>query len=153
MAVLGAAFPAYPATAETVALYAELLADVPWTAGQAAVRDLLMTSERWPSPATIRKRAAELSGLGSPTATEAWAEVSKAAREAGRHTAVVWSHPAIQEAVKAIGWWEICSTTNPEALRAQFRRMYEEIVEKAEQSVLRDDIGWLSAKRQLELEP
>lgn len=152
VALLGAAYPTYPATAETVAVYAEVLADVPWEAGQAAVRDLLLTYERWPSAATIRRRAAEMAGLTAPSPSDAWGEVTRMAHRHGRSAGVVWSHPVLAEAVRTIGWWEICTSTNQEALRAQFRRTYEELARQADEQVLREDIGWLSLKSQLELE-
>lgn len=36
-----------------------------------------------------------------------------------------WRHPAIAAAVAAIGWKELCLSTNPEATRAHFLRLYE----------------------------
>ena len=127
VAVIAAAYPQWPASKETVAVYADALADLSHADAMAAVRDLILTEDRWPTVATIRRRAADRAGILAPTSTQAWAEVVGQADEQGRYGQPRWTHPAIREAVKAVGWYEICMSTNQDTLRAQFMRMYDDI--------------------------
>ena len=119
-----------------MALYADLLHDLEIVAVTAAVRDLLLSEDRTPSIARIRRKVAEQAGVLAPSAGQAWGEVTRCAAEYGRGAKVPWSHPAIAETVRAIGWYEICMSTNQETLRAQFTRIYEDAQQRFDRSVV-----------------
>lgn len=125
LAVLAAAYPYVNVTRETAEVWHDLLSDLDADACRGAVRDLLLTAERWPSPATVRRRVAERAGLLAPSGGQAWGEVQTAARESGWTGAPVWSHPAIAAAVAALGWRNICLSEMPDTMRAHFLRAYE----------------------------
>jgi hypothetical protein len=94
---------------------------------QAAVAWLISNHESnfLPSIATIRK-AAKLSGAAQlPTSTEVLAEVKQEIRRVGHAQSPQFSHPAIDKAVRAIGWREICMSTKPGIVMAQLRKAYE----------------------------
>lgn len=135
-AVIAAAFPQWPATRETVAVYADLLSDLPYPETMRAVKDLLLTEERWPTVAGIRRAVGERSGALAPSSGQAWGEVSKAAADTGRASIPRWSHPALSEAISSIGWFNLCTSANPETMRAQFTRLYEDAKRRHDRDAL-----------------
>jgi hypothetical protein len=48
-----------------------------------------------------------------------------------------WSHPAVEEAVTTIGWRSLTMSENPDTIRAQFRRAYEDAASAADADTLR----------------
>lgn len=126
VAAIAAAFPQWPASKETVAIYADLLGDLDYHTVKAALRDLLLTEDRWPTVASIRRSVANRAGVLAPSAAQAWAEITRQADEVGRTGRPCWSHPAVAEAVKTIGWYDLCMSTNAETIRSQFMRIYED---------------------------
>lgn len=82
-----------------------------------------------PPVGLIRQEALRLrsmsDGTNAPDVDEAWAEVRSASEQRGYASGPPdWSHPAVADAVAAIGWRELCLSTNPEALRAHFLHLY-----------------------------
>jgi hypothetical protein len=130
VALIAAAHPQWPSTPETVAVYRQMLSDVTYEQALSAVQDLIATEDRWPSVASIRRRIALRAGVLPPSPSNAWQEVSDAISNGGRSTLPQFSHPAIKAAVAAIGWWELCNTTNPSATRAHFFRFYDDASEE-----------------------
>jgi hypothetical protein len=124
VAIISAAYPQWPASRETVAVYADALGDLDYDDALAAVRDLVLTEDRWPTVATIRRRTAQRAGLLSPSPADAWAEIRRLTSTGLTSTTGAFSHPAIAETVASIGWWDLCHSTNPETIRAQFLRLY-----------------------------
>jgi hypothetical protein len=136
LAICTVAYPQYPVTKETVGIYADLLADLDYVQVEKAVRDLLKTTDKWLSVAAIRRKVAENGKQLAPSKALAWSEVREAAHNEGRNSRPNWSHPAVAEAVKSIGWWDICNSTNLDTVRSQFWRCYEEIVKEHDNAVL-----------------
>lgn len=136
LAICSVAYPMYPVQKDTVAIYHELLQDLSEHDVRVAVNDLLITSDRWPSIAAIRRKVADNAQALAPGRASAWGEVRKAAHEIGRHYRPKWSHEAIGRAVEIIGWWEICQSDNPEAMRSQFWKVYEEITSAMDSETL-----------------
>jgi hypothetical protein len=136
IAILAAAFPQWPASRETVAVYVDALVDLDHQQVREAVRELIFTEERWPSIAAIRRQVAIRSHVLAPTPVDAWAEVTRHSANGGRKSLPAWSDPAISETVTAIGWWNICASSNLETLRAQFLRLYEEVRKRSDATVL-----------------
>ena len=134
--VLAAGYPQWQVTKETVAIWADLLADLDYSATRTVVRNWLMTEERPPSPAAIRRGLASSAGLTAPTRATAWAEVRQGLTTSTNNSKPAFSHPAVSQAVDAIGWWEIRTSTNLDTLRSQFWKVYEEYAREADQVVL-----------------
>lgn len=95
--------------------YARSGAEFPPTAGVIAERAL-----------TMRERAA---GTYPPDADQALAEVRHYTSTRGltHGQPEHWSHPAVADVVKAIGWRELCLADNPDVMRGQFTRIYSDI--------------------------
>lgn len=136
LALCSVAYPQYPVTKETVQVYHELLADLEMVQVEKAVRDLLMTSDRWLSVAAIRKRVAENHKALAPSKATAWMEVREQASLEGRSGRPKFSHPAIEKAVRTIGWYDICMSTNQETMRSQFWKCYDDIVKEHDTEAL-----------------
>ena len=140
-ALLSAAFPNLTMSAETVEMWNAMLGDLDVGLVFRAAQDWILKEERYPTIAGIRKRCAEIAGVLSMSANEAWAEVADVVERYGLHnwqnlSRPPWSNEAISKTVKAIGWWEICQTNNPSTVRAQFIKMYNEFSEKKNNEVL-----------------
>ena len=119
VATLSAAYPSWNAGKETVGVYVELLKDLEYEQVLEAVSDLICTEEWCPSVATVRRRVAAKKGVLAPPAVEAWDEVIDKVRQVGlRGGGAEWSHPAIKQTVRAIGWNQICQSTNVDHARA-----------------------------------
>lgn len=115
-----------------------VLDDVPPDLAVAAVHALATSGREFAPPVgVIRQKAVQLVaaaiGQMAPSVDEAWAEVRQKASELGYMNGppAEWSHRAVDDAVAAIGWREICHSTNPEALRAHFMKLYGSAVDRA----------------------
>ena len=149
VALIAAAYPQWPASKETVAVYADALGDLAMEDVTAAVRAIIRTDDRWPTVATIRRRVASTNGLLAPSAGVAWSEVCGLAASVGRGSAARFSHPTITAAVTAIGWYNLCNSTNLDTLRAQFTRIYEDGRERHDVELLGRGEGLSDDRRRL----
>lgn len=122
--MLVAAFPMRVMSEETVQLYAIFLADVDLDTGIEAVARWIARETKFPAIAELRAWCEVVRGKGPPDADQAYAEVLRAVSRWGSRATPQWSHPAVSEAVDAIGWRDICMSDNPPALRAHFERAY-----------------------------
>jgi hypothetical protein len=136
LALCAVAYPQYPLTKETVSVYAELLADLSSEQVEKAVKELLMTSDRWLSIASIRRKVAEQSGSLAPSKIEAWGEVMVQMRVTGTYGHPVFTHDAISQTVQHLGWRSLCMSDNVETSRSQFWRAYEELVNRFDRVAL-----------------
>ena len=115
--------------------------EVPGPAMVAALDVLAAAGEPFPPPiGLVRKRAVELLGAADgervPDADQAWAEVQDVIGRLGfmLGAATVWSHPAVGDAVDAIGWWRLCFDENQPTLFAQFRDAYRPAAVRAHEA-------------------
>lgn len=122
---LMAAFPRHQVTKETVAVYAESLADLEVTAAREAVQEAIVTLKFFPAIAEIREIAARRRS-DCPDCSRAWGELMRKVGSVGRYRTPKWSHPAIAHVVDAMSWEAICDSENLEATRAHFMRLYSE---------------------------
>lgn len=134
VAVIAAAYPTWPASRETVAIYVDALADLDARDVSDAIAEIIRTEERWPAVATIRRRVAARAGALAPSPAQAWEEIRSISSAGGSPGDV--SHPAISEAVRTIGWWDLCRSTSPETIRAQFLRIYEDCQRRHDSAIL-----------------
>lgn len=127
--MIASAYPNWNPTKETVALYVSLLEDLEFEESKEAVKRLLMGSQFAPSIAAIRKKVLELDGAAL-TKSEAWELVNLFVKRNGTYNRPKFDDPVIQQVVDSLGWYEICTTTNLDTMRAHFLRLYEEMSEK-----------------------
>ena len=114
-----------------------ILGDVDYRAAQAVLVDVARQgSEFPPAPGVLARTVLDAvdraSGRMAPDVDEAWAIVQDAIHRKGltHGPPMVWPHPAIETAVYAIGWRELCTSTNVDTLRAHFRQFYERAAER-----------------------
>ncbi len=147
LGLLSAGFPQVTVTRETASVYHEVLKDIDGQVALKAVKSLLATAEWFPPPAIIRKKVAEILGVLAPSATDALTEIIGQVKIAGRDHLPTFSHPAIKKVVDAIGWREVCMSSNQEALRAHIFRLYDD--QKAKFDMLaQSEHGQLSGSSQ-----
>lgn len=142
IAVLCAAFPQVPVTRETIEVYHGVISDLDLASVRRAVESILVTSDRFPPPAQIRRRVADHRGLLAPSAATAWSEVTSRISDHGVRQYPTFSSPAIQSAVDKIGWREICMSTSVDVIYSHFRRAYEQEQARHDEDVVA--IGTLS---------
>lgn len=135
VAVIAAAHPQWPATPETVALYGQMLSDLEYLDVLNAVTDLIAIDDRWPSIATIRRRCFVRAGAIAPARDEAWLEVNRLIGEVGVSRLPEFSHQAISDAVRVIGWRNLC-VGDLSVERAHFWKVYDETSKRCDTAVL-----------------
>lgn len=134
--MIASAYPSWKPTGETVAVYVELLLDLDAIESQIALRSLLMASEFPPTVASIRRKVLELQDGLPLTKNEAWELVMFQVRKYGTNHRPAIEDRIVAQVVHAIGYREICLSTNIDTIRAQFLRLYEEEAEKQLQEKL-----------------
>lgn len=121
-----------------VEAWGAILGDVPAPLALAALHSLATSGREFAPPVgLIRLEALQLvsraDGTAAPDVDVAWGEVQRAAAQRGYMAGEPgWSHEAISNAVFALGWKDICHSTNPEALRAHFFKVYGSSAARAE---------------------
>lgn len=119
-------------TADTAEAAESLLLDLDAGLVLAAVDALAAEGREFaPPPGVVRLRATTLAHPALPDLDQALEEVRAAVAHFGIYRTPEFSHPAIEAAVNAIGWDEVCNSTNPEAFRAHFLRLYGTVGERA----------------------
>jgi len=122
-------------TVETIAVYDRLLADIPPHELQTVVDQAIAECKFLPTVAELRERYHTLSRtLGQLTATDAWGQVKAEIRRIGSWGTPTFADPVVAKVVRNMGWNELCMSESPEGVdRAQFTKMYNELVERGEQ--------------------
>ena len=124
---------------ETIKAYTALLSDIPTPQLKASVVKCTTTCKYLPSIAEIREAAMEISAEVTDsrlkTFAEAWGEIEKNVKTVGYYGKPQWSAPEIEEAVKIIGWIELCTVEQAalNTMRAQFKGIYTSICERKQQ--------------------
>jgi len=136
LAFLVSAYPSVKVTKETAEVYHDVLQDLDYGDCVAVTRQCVRVSQFFPSASEIRRAVLRDKGLLSPSPSEAWSEVISVATQEGLHRSTEWSHATVAEAVKAIGWREICFAENQGVLRAHFLKMYEGFREANDRNTL-----------------
>jgi hypothetical protein len=138
LAYLASAHPYISLSKETVAVYADLLADLDTEQARRAVRRLTASQERFPSPATIRREVARLNGALPPDSHDALAEVLRQMECSSRGLGLEpWTHPIVEEVVRAVGGvYRFRMSEQPDTLRAHFLRMYDKAVQEHERTTI-----------------
>lgn len=123
-------------TNEAVAVWYEMLTDIPYTAAAAAVQKWV-ASEKWPPTiADIREGAATAVAPEIPEWSDAWEKVIQAIGRWGMHReaeALATMNETAQQTVKRMGWQYICLSENIGVERATFRDIYTAIKARKDQ--------------------
>ncbi len=128
------------------AIYARALSTLSLDEINAAMLKLLTTSKFWPSVAEIFEAARSVrecaQGNILPTAAEAWQEVQQLVRTCHIYMPWVYSCPEVQKTVECYGRYELCNLLESEVgiARAQFCRMYNEIVQRSEEQRQNEEV-------------
>ena len=134
-------FPRYNMlpNAEAMDLWFHELKDMPYEVAASALRKWT-NQEKWPpSIAEIRAYAGEMTSGPAPDWGEGWQEVQRAIRRYGwarEKEALASLSPSARTAAERIGWMDICTSENAETLRAQFRQVFQVIVEREKREQL-----------------
>lgn len=130
VAQLRAAFPRQELTAETLAVYCRMLADLDAGAAQHAVLGLMAVSRFFPTIAEIRERVAR-NACTLPSIESALAELDRAVRRFSPDDSRTWtydddwSHPLIVRAVHMVGSVaQIWGSRAPGFERREFKAAY-----------------------------
>jgi hypothetical protein len=128
--LLGSAFPSWNVSADTIEVYAIAFNDVPYDVVRKACTQWILTEEFPPTVAGIRKQCSSLMGLSPMLSLDAWGEVIGQVEKVGHRGPTRFSDDdtigLTRKVVEAIGWGNICFSTNIETVRAQFLRLYDE---------------------------
>jgi hypothetical protein len=128
VALLKAACPGWKAEDATAGVWHSLLEDLDAQAVSVATKRLLV-SRRNPFPPAVGEIRAEVARQGAPelmtSPEEAWGEVMRQVRRVGWCGTPQWSSAAVENAVQAIGWRELClSEQGDVGVRAHFFRCF-----------------------------
>ena len=92
--------------------------------------DVISNCKWLPTVAELREAAARLSMPTLPADAEAWAEVLAAISRYHYIGKPEFSHPAIERAVRGVGWQNICLSEQIGVERAHFFRLYGQVCEQ-----------------------
>jgi hypothetical protein len=101
-------------------LYARLLADIDPELLKAATLHHIATSKWFPKVSELREAALGLVTHDELSAEEAWGEVKQAMHRYGYYRLPEFTQPLIEQAIKIIGWRNLCASENEVADRAHF---------------------------------
>ena len=127
---------------ERMALYVDLLKDIPAEVLEVACKKASMECQYLPSVAELIRSAkdivAEANGTKAVPFAEAWEEVLKVLRETYVWDVPQFSHKEIQQAVECFGWEELrmMETKNIPSVRSQFKAMYESICQRNDEKAM-----------------
>ena len=113
-------------------LWFNQLEDIPYKVAEIGLQKWVSLNRWSPSIADIREMATSISGDVKDWG-DAWLEVQKAIRNYGSYRAdeaMESLSPLTRKATERIGFVNFCMSENPEASRANFRMIYENLAER-----------------------
>jgi hypothetical protein len=146
-----------------LALWIQLLGDLPGDVLKAAALQHMAVSQWFPAVAELRQQAGTLAAPAQSTAIEAWGEVTAAMASAryyryadGFHEFPRFTDPITQRVVDAMGWGNLCGSEDATADRARFLQGYEAVSKRMQDDrallpVVRELAARLSAGRTLQI--
>jgi hypothetical protein len=134
LAIMGIAYQTFTVDKPKIAVWHKLIGDLDYTLAELAIQKLIIDSPYPPTIHDIRKRALEVQYPNLPTPAEAWGVLNKNIQKYGSYRVQEGLEalpPIVRETVDCMGYREICQSEEPEGvLRAQFMRMYEQILNR-----------------------
>lgn len=122
-----------------IKLWYKMLGDLPYEILNLAIQKYAFNNHFPPTVSDLRGIAVELVDKERMDWSEAWGEVVNAMREYGSYRgseALASMNPQTAQAVKRMGWKEICMSENLAVERANFRMIYEQVSEKEQQQAV-----------------
>lgn len=122
--------------AEAVDIWYRKLGDIPYEVMTAVVNRWIETKTQPPTIAALRQEADIVVNGLPPTWADGWEQVQKAIGRYGymqREAAIASMDEVTAETVRRIGWQQICESENVDALRANFRMVYETMSRRAQE--------------------
>lgn len=117
--------------------YAQLQ-DIPYEVAEASLNKWVATNRFSPSIAEIRQMAAEVTMGEGPDWGDAWEQVKRAISRFGynrQEEAMASLDDTTREAVRRVGWYDICMSETPGVERASFRDIYNSLSERKRKEV------------------
>lgn len=122
---------------ETLRIWQRMLCDLDVTLATAVVEEWIRTRDERPSIAAIRRGVADRQFV-TPDGTklflppdEAWDFVDGCFGSVGQYREFPDTHPLVKQAVERMGWVSMCTSTNKDVLRGQFRHAYAPLLERS----------------------
>lgn len=143
LAYLSAAYPTANITRQTAQIYHEVLGNIHRDLVMEACRNLVRENAFFPAPSEVVRRIAQMNGMLSPSAGQAWETVQNEIRRIGHIGHPEFVDETVQAIVNAIGWRELCLADNQGVVRSNFLKMYAEISQRID----RDRLEALTAVR------
>ena len=121
---------------EAVDIWYRKLGDIPYDVMAAVVNRWIETKTQPPTIAALRQEADIVVNGLPPTWADGWEQVIRAIGRYGymqREAALASMDEVTAETVRRIGWQQICESENVDALRANFRMVYETMSRRAQE--------------------
>lgn len=147
-AILAAAYPKEPMTEPQIALYVTLLSPYSGDAVRDAVLMHIQESPWFPKVSDLVTRLTE--GYTADV-DQAWREVMAQVRAVGYYGTPTWSSGALAEAVEAIGWQALCTSTHLDVERAYFAKFLHLAQRRTQTAALRHGLDAALQQRGLSL--
>lgn len=135
--VIGAAYPNFAPSPQTVEVYFQALNDLDYDELKTATMQSITEAGRKFAPSVgeirgavldIRKRVIKM-----PSSYQAWQEVCKQINDnGGDFGKPVWSNPIVEAAVNALGWRNLRMSEDQTADRARFIMAYDQLCARNE---------------------
>jgi len=154
LSIISATYPQVKIKNGTVEAWHVLLGDLSFDIVLSSIKKVLQEQEypTIPTIGKIRKEAVFLSTPHHLPAPKAWALIISAVRRYGysqEKEALEDMPELVKEAVKSIGWRDICLSENIDVIRGQFRMAYDRLQQKQEElNIVSPDIKELVINNQ-----
>lgn len=154
VAAMIAAYPTTKITDDSAAVYVRMLLDLEYEAASAALARLVATSKFPPSIAEIREATLAMVSGEVRAGGEAWGDVLKAIGRYGRNRVpgqdFRFDDPTVAECVAALKWRELCDSESPEADRARFIQLYDQLAARRRRGELSESVPAVQRYRELQ---
>lgn len=135
---------------QAMELWFRQLEDIPYGVAEAGLNKWVATNRWSPSIADIRAMAADVKGGEAPDWSEAWEKVLKIVGRYGlsrQIEAMEAMDDLTRQAVRRVGWYDICMSENIGVERANFRDIYNNLAERQKkEAVLPPKVSQMIAK-------
>jgi transcription-repair coupling factor (superfamily II helicase) len=155
--VLAAAFPDRKLDQVGIDLYCEMLKDIDTEFLGLAAKEILGSNKFFPAISEIREKVNFLMSKikSEKSSQEAWEEVQSGIRAYGSYQ-VPKFYPLTGRTVDAIGgWYHICCECDIEIMRAQFLKMYDNLLKRKQEDArcLPETLKFIENKKSDNIKP
>lgn len=145
---------------QAIELWYQELHDIPMNVAEAALRKWVATNKWSPTIAEVREMCVDVKRGDAPDWSDGWAKVQHAFKRYGLSypkDAMASFDPITREAVKRMGYYQLCVSENPVSDRKQFRDIFETIARREQMGLqlpdsLQDNIRHIQTEFKLMIE-